>query len=160
MADITWNGPSSFAYAPPHKALSKPPHVVLPKRLGSGADFMYWRKKNPRLLKWIDNHASDPNYRPTRSTAWPEALEEWNNVVDQLVSDGMLVHEDDGMTWLYENNPEFKGQADRLFEADAKFTNELCKKQLFWKLNRAAWTALWSVRIAKKSGGDPHKKQR
>jgi hypothetical protein len=65
------------------------------------------------------------------------------------------------MTWLYENDPEFKKQADMLFEEDIQNAKDLCKKQLFWKLNRAAWTALWSIRIGMKVGEEsPSKKQR
>ena len=122
---------------------------------------MYWRNKNPRLLKWINNHASDPNYRPTPSNAWPDPLEEWQAEVDELVRNGTVKHEGAAMTWLYENDPDFKQQADRLFEEDIQCTKYLAKQQLFWKLNRAAWTALWSIRIGMKVGEESaSKKQR
>jgi hypothetical protein len=165
MSDIDWKGAFEKSMK---ESLKKPPYVVLPgvckppDRLPRSAEeVMCWRRKNPRLLKWIENHASDPNYRPTPSNAWPDPLEEWDEEVQQLLREGAVEHEGAAMTWLYENDPEFKKQADMLFEEDIQNAKDLCKKQLFWKLNRAAWTALWSIRIGMKVGEEsPSKKQR
>lgn len=164
MSVIDWTGALANSM---NESLKKPPYVVLPgvckppdRFPRSAEEVMYWRNKNPRLLKWIENHASDPNYRPTPSNAWPDPLEEWQIVIDQLVSNGIIEDEGEGMSWLYENTAEFKKQADMLFEQDIQNTKDLFKKYLFWKLNRAAWTALWSIRMGMKVGGESSAKRR
>lgn len=139
------------------EVLNKPPYVNLkgvdkppPRLANSLQELLYWRNRDPRLQKWLEYAADRPGYRKPYSDAWPDPLEEWDEEVDALVEGGTVPHPGAAMTWMYENNPEFKEQADFLMKEDDEAVDEWNKTRLRWVLNRAAWTVVWSARIARK----------
>tara|TARA_Y100000385_G_scaffold162239_1_gene168268 strand:+ start:183 stop:785 length:603 start_codon:yes stop_codon:yes gene_type:complete len=102
-----------------------------------------------RLQKWEQWHVDCPGYRKQTSDAWPDGLKEWHEEVDILVKGGTVPHPAAGMKWMYNNYPDFKTHADTLFYEQDECVKQWNKTRLFWVLNRAACTVLWSARIAR-----------
>ena len=141
--------------------LNKPPYVNLkgvdkpPERLAnSGKEMAEWYRRDPRLRKWIEYGADVGGHRKEMSGEWPDELEEWEDEVDALVEEGTVPHPGAGMTWLYENNEHYRKAADALWEEERQYVAKWNRKRLFWVLNRAAWTVVWSARISRPAAGE------
>lgn len=140
------------------RLLNNPPYLVLkgvdkpPDRLARTAgELSYYLHRNVRLQHWLKYKADDPSFRPVRTRHWPDSLEEWGEEIEKLVNDGTAPHEVAAHEWLYANNEEFKFDADEGFKIEEACDKKWRQKWLFWKFNRAAWTAVWVLRIARKT---------
>tara|TARA_Y100000739_G_scaffold92558_1_gene79279 strand:- start:7845 stop:8216 length:372 start_codon:yes stop_codon:yes gene_type:complete len=112
---------------------------------------MYYQSRNVRLQHWLEFKLDDPCFRPVPAMQWPDQLEEYDELVDQLVRDHTVPHKGAAVEWLYKNNHEFKVDADLGFEEQKQHDEEWKKKWLFWKFNRTAWTVFWCNVITRKN---------
>ena len=143
------------------EALAEPPYKVFK---GFSGDFnkhptklhevVRMKKHNARLypnaLRWHTHKAEQLGWRTNSAGSWPDDIDEWEDDLEELVADGTVENERDGLAYLYQNDKDFQDQMDESWASMGKSDTQENVHHLWSVAHRHVTKYIWMRRIAGK----------